>query len=48
MIARLLAIILGTKNARELKAIQPLVEEINAFEPSMSALSDEQLMRKNR
>ena len=46
MIARILAIILGTNNARQLRKIQPLVEEINAFEPAISALNDESLAAK--
>lgn len=46
MIAKLLAIILGTNNARQLKKIQPIVDRINAFEPSISALSDAQLAAK--
>jgi preprotein translocase subunit SecA len=46
MIARILAIILGTNNARQLRKIQPLVDKINAFEPTISSLSDEQLAAK--
>lgn len=46
MIARLLAQIFGTKNEREVKNLQPLVDKINALEPSMKALSDEQLKEK--
>ena len=46
MIARILAIILGTNNARQLRKIQPLVDEINALEPGISALSDESLAHK--
>jgi len=39
----LLTKIFGSKNDRELKRIQPLVEEINAFEPEIQAMSDDQL-----
>jgi preprotein translocase subunit SecA len=46
MIARILAIILGTNNARQLRKIQPIVDKINGFEPAISALSDESLAQK--
>ena len=36
----------GTQNERELKSIYPLVAQINSLEPSMKALSDEQLQAK--
>src|SRR5687768_2804097 len=39
----LLAKVIGTQNERELKKIRPLVAEINAKEPEISKLSDEQL-----
>ncbi len=35
--------IFGTKNERTLKSIQPYVKRINAMEPEISSLSDEQL-----
>ncbi len=41
MIIRLLNLIFGSKNERELKAFQPLVDQINALEPSLQPLSDE-------
>ncbi len=40
--------IFGTKHQRELKHMQPLVDEINGRESEMKALSDEQLMEKTR
>lgn len=43
MISMLLTKIFGSKNERELKRIQPLVETIAAFEPAMQALDDGQL-----
>lgn len=43
MIRQILSFILGTNNARQLRKIQPIVAQINAFEPEISALSDEQL-----
>jgi len=38
--------IIGTKNDRELKRLRVIVDQINALEPSISALSDEALRRK--
>ncbi len=38
--------IFGTRNDRELKKIRPLVEKINALEPSLQGLSDDDLKRK--
>src|SRR5271154_3533830 len=34
---------IGTKHERDVKRIQPLIEEINALEPEMKLLTDEQL-----
>jgi preprotein translocase subunit SecA len=42
----LLAKVIGTQNDRELKRITPLVAQINAFEPSLQTLTDEQLRDK--
>jgi len=38
--------IFGSKNDRELKRIRPLVDKINALEPQMKALSNDQLCAK--
>jgi preprotein translocase subunit SecA len=38
--------IIGTKNERDLKKLQPLVAAINALEPSIQALSDAELKAK--
>jgi preprotein translocase subunit SecA len=38
--------IFGTQNERELKSITPIVEKINQLEPSIKALSDDQLAGK--
>jgi preprotein translocase subunit SecA len=46
MITNILKKIIGTKNERELKRIQPLVEKTNSFEEEYKALSDEQLKAK--
>ncbi len=43
MISNLLKKIVGTKNERELKRVRPLVEEMNALEQKMAALSDADL-----
>src|SRR5947209_17736198 len=43
---QLLGKIMGDPNKRDLKAIQPLVDKINALEPSMKKLSDEELAAK--
>jgi preprotein translocase subunit SecA len=42
----LIAKIFGTKNEREIKRLMPRVEAINALEPAMRKLSDEQLRAK--
>ena len=46
MINKAIAKIFGTSNEREIKRIQPLVESINALEPEIKQLSDEQLRAK--
>ncbi len=46
MINSLLGKVFGTKNERELKRLIPRVEAINALEPQMKALTDEQLRAK--
>jgi len=38
--------IVGSKNERELKRIQPVVERINSLEPEMARLSDDQMREK--
>jgi preprotein translocase subunit SecA len=46
MIGQLLAKVIGTQNERELKRMYPRVAEIGALEPSIKALTDEQLRAK--
>ncbi len=46
MIKQFLEKIIGSYSDRELKRILPIVEQINELEPSMKALSDEQLKAK--
>ena len=43
---QLLGKILGDPNKRDLKAIDPIIEKINAFEPALKKLSDEELAAK--
>jgi preprotein translocase subunit SecA len=43
VIDTLLAKVVGTQNERELKRLRPLVTQVNELEPSVTALSDEQL-----
>jgi len=46
LIQSLAAKIFGTRNEREVKRLMPQVEAINALEPEMQKLSDEQLREK--
>ncbi len=46
MLNQILAKIFGTKNEREIKAVMPLVEKINSFEPSLQSLTDAQIQAK--
>ena len=46
MINTLLGKVFGTKNEREVKRLQPRVAAINALEPEMQKLSDEELRAK--
>ena len=43
MVWNYLTQVFGSKNERELKRLNPIVEQTNAIEPKMQALSDEQL-----
>ncbi len=43
MIASFLTKVFGSKNERELKKLQPLVERINALEPDVQSMSDDRL-----
>jgi len=42
----LLTKVFGSKNEREIKRVQPLVEQINALEPEIQALSDAELQAR--
>ncbi|MGB4600521.1 MAG: preprotein translocase subunit SecA [Trichlorobacter sp.] len=46
MISSLVKMVIGSKNERELKRLWPIVEKINAIEPALQALSDDQLSAK--
>ena len=46
MLDTLLAKVVGTQNERELKRLRPIVAQVNALEPGIQALSDEQLRGK--
>src|SRR4030088_2593270 len=46
MIQTILAKVVGTQNDRELKRLRPIVGQVNAFESTIKALSDEQLRGK--
>lgn len=46
MIINLLTKIFGSKNDRELKKLQPIIDSINKIEPEMKALSDEELKKQ--
>lgn len=46
MIARILATIIGTANARQLKNLEPLVRRINELEPSVTQLTDIEMVDK--
>ena len=43
MVSNLLTKVFGSKNERELKKIQPVVEKTNALEPRIQAMSDDEL-----
>jgi preprotein translocase subunit SecA len=46
MLGTILAKVFGTQNERELKRIRPVVEAVNALEPSITQLSDAELRGK--
>jgi len=46
MLDAVLAKIFGTQNEREIKALRPLIAAINAYEPALEQLSDEELAHK--
>jgi preprotein translocase subunit SecA len=46
LLNKVIAKIFGTSNERAIKRLMPIVKQINDFEPSIQALSDEQLRNK--
>lgn len=46
MLAKIVGAVIGTKNERELKRMRKVVAKINALEPSIQALSDDELRQK--
>jgi preprotein translocase subunit SecA len=46
MIGTLLAKVIGTQNERDLKRLRPLGDQVNALEPGLKPLTDEQLRGK--
>ena len=48
MVTRLLNLIFGSKNEREIKRLRPSVDRINALEPTLTPLSDLALADKTQ
>ncbi len=48
MVTKVLNLIFGSKNEREIKALRPIVEQINGLEASLTPLSDEALADKTQ
>ncbi|HET8720957.1 MAG TPA: preprotein translocase subunit SecA [Nitrospira sp.] len=48
MLTQLLNLIFGSKNDREIKALMPVVQRINALEPELTPLSDQALADKTQ
>jgi preprotein translocase subunit SecA len=46
MLQTVLTKVFGSKHDRDVKKVQPIVDEINSLEPSMKSLTDEQLRSK--
>jgi preprotein translocase subunit SecA len=46
LIGKALAKVFGTSNEREIKRLRPVIDQINALEPQMKQLTDEQLRGK--
>ena len=46
ILVKIISKLFGTKNERELKRLGPIIEKINAFEPAMKVLSDDELKAK--
>ncbi len=46
MLSKVIGAVIGTKNERELKRMRKVVDKINALEPAILALSDDELRQK--
>ncbi len=46
MISRVLTKVFGTKHERDMRKLQPMIDKIASFEPTLKGLSDEQLKAK--
>ena len=46
MLGKMLGKVIGSKNDRELKRMHKLVDKVNALEPSIQPLSDDELKQK--
>ena len=46
MIGRIARLFFGSANERFVKSLQPIVDEVNALEKDVSALSDEKLRER--
>lgn len=46
MLAKIIGSVIGTKNERELKRMRKIVDKINAYEPDIQKLSDDELRQK--
>ncbi|MCP3944907.1 MAG: preprotein translocase subunit SecA [Desulfobacteraceae bacterium] len=48
MVLKFFTKVFGSSNERLLKALQPIIDQINAHEPQMQLLSDEQMVQKTQ
>jgi preprotein translocase subunit SecA len=46
MLKSILGVIFGSQNERDIKAVKPIVEKVNSFEPSIKELTDDELKNK--
>lgn len=48
MFSKIIGSVIGTKNERELKRMRKIVDKINAYEPTISTLADDELRQKTQ
>ena len=46
MFSKILTKMFGTSNDRFIKTLKPIIDQINSYEPSLEALSDDELKQK--